>query len=41
MSVEGVKGICAATEHGDLYCAKGTLDERSAAIIAQVSSLRP
>jgi hypothetical protein len=35
MSVEGVEGICAATENGDLYCAKGTMSEKSAAILSR------
>jgi len=39
MSVEGVKGVCCSSENGDLYCAKGTLDERSAAILAQLTML--
>jgi hypothetical protein len=37
MNLSGVSGICASTEAGDLYIAKGTLDDRSAAILAQVA----
>lgn len=36
MNVNGVSGVCASNAQGDLYSAKGTMDDRSAAILAQV-----
>lgn len=39
MDVIGVVGICAANQYGDLYCARGTMDERSGAILAQLAML--
>lgn len=37
--MEGVTGVCAANERGDLFISKGTMDDKSAAILAQLSML--
>lgn len=39
MNVDGVQGVCAASENGDLYIAKGTMDEKSGALFAQLAML--
>src|SRR5687767_3523721 len=39
MSVKGVEGVCASSESGDLFCAKGTMNDQSAALAAQIALL--
>ncbi|KAI6209450.1 hypothetical protein M3Y96_00222700 [Aphelenchoides besseyi] len=39
MQNDGVKGVLCSDVKGDLYCKRGTMNERTAAIITQISEL--
>ncbi|KAI6232368.1 Late endosomal/lysosomal adaptor and MAPK and MTOR activator 5 [Aphelenchoides besseyi] len=39
MQNDGVKGVLCADVKGDLYCKRGTMNERTAEIITQITEL--